>query len=50
MKLKNKNINTAALTEEERRKMKRAALIKMLIIGIFLGVVIIWGSMQAPIK
>ena len=44
MKLKNKNINTAALTEEERRKMKRAALIKMLIIGIFLGVVIIWGS------
>lgn len=44
MKLKNKNINTAALSEEERRKMKRAALIKMLIIGIFLGVVIIWGS------
>ena len=44
MKLKNKNVDTAALTEEERRKMKRAALIKMLIIGIFLGVVIIWGS------
>ena len=44
MKLKNKNVDTAALTEEERRKMKRASFIKMLIIGIFLGVVIIWGS------
>ncbi|SEH63982.1 hypothetical protein SAMN02910265_01860 [Ruminococcus flavefaciens] len=50
MKLKNKNVDTAALKEEERRKMKRAALIKMLIIGIFLGVVIIWGSMHMITK
>ena len=40
---KNMN-NSAALTEDERKKMRKAALIKMLAMGIFVVVVMVFGS------
>ncbi len=46
---KNMN-NSAALTEDERRKMRKAALIKMLAMGVFVVVVMIFGSMHMITK
>ena len=40
---KNMN-NSAALTEDERKKMRKAALIKMLAMGVFVVVVMVFGS------
>ena len=41
---KNMNTSSAALTEDDRRKMRKAALIKMLAMGIFVVVVMVFGS------
>lgn len=41
---KNMNTSSAALTEDDRRKMRKAALIKMLAMGVFVVVVMIFGS------
>jgi len=43
---KNMN-NSAALTEDERKKMRKAALIKMLAMGIFVVVVMVFGSIDS---
>lgn len=49
MKLNNYQ-NTAALTEEERRKMKKAALFKMAAMALLALAVIIFGTIDIPIK
>ena len=47
---KNMNTSSAALTEDDRRRMRKAALIKMLAMGVFVVVVMIFGSMHMQIK
>ena len=47
---KNMNTSSAALTEDDRRKMRKAALIKMLAMGVFVVVVMIFGSMHMITK
>ena len=44
---KNMNTSSAALTEDERKKMRKAALIKMLAMGIFVVVVMVFGSIDS---
>ena len=47
---KNMNTSSSALTEEDRKKMRKAALIKMCAMIVFCICVMIFGSMHMTIK